>query len=77
MTRGTSSGAATPVPLSRAPDTPALFDSSPGILPPANLTALRGPFFQALYEIALALFVAIVCGAVVLLIVIGGLLVYS
>lgn len=60
---------------SRAPDTQALLDSSPGVLPPANLTALRGPFFQALYEIALALFVAVVCGAVVLLFIITALLV--
>lgn len=74
-TRGTSPGATAPVPLSRAPDTQAHTNYSPGFLPPANLTALRGPFLQALYEIALSLFVAVVCGAVVLLMVITALLV--
>lgn len=75
MTREAASGAMTTASRSRAPDTQALFNSSPALLPPVNLAASRGPFIQALYEIALAVFVAVVCSAVVLMIVIASMLV--
>lgn len=51
--------------------------SSPAFSLPDNLAALRGPFFQALYEIALAAFVAVASGAFVLLVIIAWLLTYA